>query len=95
MPVTSETSFGIQNDSFDERECWVWIWMVGVDAWTSHGQELLPVGRELFQCFKARFQYETANPAILDGILEKFFLTAGFRVRVQSLWNESPVPSPT
>ncbi len=69
--------------------------MVGVDAWTSQDdQKLLPIGKELFQCFRARFGHETVIPNILDKILENFFFTDDFRARVQSLWNETPTSFP-
>ncbi|KAJ9612469.1 hypothetical protein H2200_004066 [Cladophialophora chaetospira] len=98
MYTPANSPVGVQDDhvqSLGERECWIWIWIVGIDAWTSHdGQELHPIGKELFQCFKARFVPETVNPSILDRILESFFSTDDLRARVQSLWNETPIPSP-
>jgi hypothetical protein len=98
-PVATYTSISAHihsSQTVDEQECWIWIWMVGIDAWMPHNsQELGPVGKELLQCFKARYQHAATNPNIRDRILTRFFFNNDFRARVRSLWHEVPNSSTT
>ncbi|KIW71605.1 hypothetical protein PV04_03748 [Phialophora macrospora] len=93
---TSVSAHIPSSPSVDEQECWVWIWMVAIDAWMPpDSRELLPVGKELLQCFKARFPRAATGPNIRDGILTRYFSNNDFRVRVRSLWHEVPNSSTT
>lgn len=82
--------------SSDERECWIWIWLVCIDAHVARdGRTLLPVGNQLLKCFKARYPPEAADVNILDRVLCRFFCMDYIRVRVSALWQDTPDSSPS
>lgn len=86
---------GARTQSIDEQDCWIWIWLVCIDAHVARdGRTLLPVGNQLLKCFKARYPLETADVAILDRVLQRFFCMDYIRVRVAAFWQDTPVSSP-